>query len=709
MSTETSEITEVVASANPMPEAASAPSVAQSTYTAAALAGDEDGPQPGNVAVAAPDDGDDEGDDDGPAPGNEVNPVDGVTTAETAVGTTGATGAPGEGSPRKRKRRRKKKHAGDGAQAQGPAPEGSSAEGEGHVAPGESRNGKGGGKNDRRDRKPRPERERPAFAAGDVVFGKVIEITDEALFVDLSGKGTAIFDLHEMLLPEGAAGDEPAEATPPEAPPAPVANEVSAEGAEAPNESIAATNGVSESSDVTLATSVEAQVESAVEVPAEAPVHVAPPARSTPPVAPPIVLEEGAHFVGIIHNDGSRGGLIVLTRHPRRFQTAKVVAEKASKEGTRVLGLVTGVIKGGVEIDVAGLRAFCPASHMSLRMGADLTAFVGQRLEFDVAQYSARGHNVVLSRRGQLETEAAEHREIALARIRPLVGQAVDGIVRSVVPFGAFVDLGDVEGLVPLMEMSHNRSDGPADVFKIGETIQVQVQKVDDKGKIWLSRRALIADPWASVAEKYKSGSRHTGKVVRMQPFGVFVELEPGVDGLIRMIDLMFTDRPVSLTRFEQPNEVVKIGDEFEVIVSHLEPGAHRISIHPALQGEAASEAPQRVQVYKSAKAVIHTIDPAMLHIRLLGVTGCNARGVVLGSGTGTERGTDLKKKFKVGEIVEGKIMEIEPRRGEVKLSLRALNDDQERNAFKQYRDQAKRDSKVTFGDLLAKKGLTKA
>ncbi len=661
MSTDTSEITEVVASANPAPEAqASAPSV----------------------------------DNDGPQAGDEVNEADQSVAADVA-GAPGEGGPPGEGGTRKRKRRRKKKSGGgEGVQVQGQPGEGPDA---GNVVAdgtrGDTRDGrpagKPGGKNDRRDRKPRFDRERPAFAAGDVVFGKVIEITDEAIFVDLSGKGTGIFDRQEMLLPEESAGAEAPAAEAVEAiePVEATAATAATEGTAASNEAVAVAN---EASPQTVTPSV---------APAVAPV---PPAA---PVAPPIVLEEGAHFVAIVHNDGSRGGLIVLTRHPRRFHAAKVAAEKASKEGTRVTGLVTGVIKGGIEVDVAGLRAFCPASHMSLRMGADLTAFVGQRLEFDVAQYSARGHNVVLSRRGQLEAEATEHREIALARIRPLVGQAVPGIVRSVVPFGAFIDLGDVEGLVPLAEMSHNRSDGPADVFTVGAATEVQVQKVDDKGKIWLSRKALIDDPWASVAEKYKSGTRHTGKVVRIQPFGVFVELEPGVDGLIRMIDLMFNDRPISLTRFEHPSEVVKVGDEFEVVVSHLEPGAHRISLHPALQGEAASEEPQRVQVYKSAKAVIHTIDLAMLHIRVLGVTGCNARGVVLGSGTGTERGTDLKKKFKVGQVVEGKIMEIEPRRCEVKLSLRALSDDQERNAFKVYRDQVQRDSKFTFGDLLAKKG----
>ena len=125
-----------------------------------------------------------------------------------------------------------------------------------------------------------------------------------------------------------------------------------------------------------------------------------------------------------------------------------------------------------------------------------------------------------------IEEEAKKARAEALAKLK--VGEEIEGIVRSVVPFGAFVDVGGVEGLVPLQEMSHNRGDGPSDVFKAGESTRVKVTKIDDKGKIWLSHKATIPDPWQQVAQKYAQGTKHTGKVARLQPFGAFVELESG-------------------------------------------------------------------------------------------------------------------------------------------------------------------------------------
>jgi small subunit ribosomal protein S1 len=266
-----------------------------------------------------------------------------------------------------------------------------------------------------------------------------------------------------------------------------------------------------------------------------------------------------------------------------------------------------------------------------------------------------------------------------------------------VVPFGAFVDVGGVEGLVPLQEMSHNRSDGPSDVFKAGEPTRVRVIKIDDKGKVWLSRKATIPDPWQEVARKYAQGTRHPGKVVRLQPFGAFVELEPGIDGLIHTSDL-------SIKRIESPEEVVKVGDSIDVVVSHVDPSNHKIALHPAPQGAAADEAPQRVMPHKPVKAKVVNIESGGLVVRILGVTGRNARGYITAAGTGTPRGTELRKAFNIGQEVEAKVIEMDPRRGEVKLSIKALSEEQERSAYQQYRQQLKAEAKFTFGDLLAKK-----
>ncbi|HEY2515761.1 MAG TPA: S1 RNA-binding domain-containing protein [Polyangiaceae bacterium] len=685
---------------------------------ARADAHDDDGPQPGNQRAA--DDGDGEDEDEGPAPGNER-----VPEGAAAAGPAGATA----GGPAKKKRRRRRKKKGDGAHAgegasgaggeAGPPVEGAAAA---EGAEGEQ------ARHDRPKKKDRPAREpreRPAFNYGDVVFGKIVEITDDALFVDLSGKARAIFDRREMDLPDDleygadpeALDEEPAPAEGAEAAPAAAEGEAGAEAqagspSQAPTQTEEPVSEAAEAAAPAEAAPVEvaapaaeaaAPAEAAPEAPAAAeaaPVEAAAEApRAEPLVFPVVVLEMGAHFVGIVHNDGGRGGLVVLTRHPKRQGRAKLVAGGAFKEKGEILGLVTGVIKGGVEVDVDGLRAFAPGSHMDLRLGTDLHPLVGKRLLFVVTQYAKRGKDVVLSRKPFLEAEAKLAREAALKTLQ--IGAVVEGTVRSVVPFGAFLDVGGVEGLVPLSEMSHNRGDGPHDVFKAGEKTPVKIMKVDERGKVWLSRRAAIPDPWMEVAKKYAVGTKLTGKIARLQPFGAFVELEPGIDGLIHTADL-------TLKRIEHPQEVVKEGDSIDVVVVHLEVGAHRIGLHPAPTGEAANETPQRVQLNKPVKVSVVGYEGNGLIVRILGATGRHARGFISAAATGTPRGTDLRREFPMNKVLDAKVTELDPRRGEIKLSVKALSEDTERTAYRQYREQVTREAKFgTFGDLL-KKNLQK-
>lgn len=629
---------------------------------------------------------------------------DGEEEGAAAEGTEASAEANPDGSPAKRKRRRRRKKKAPG-EAGVDAAAGTPAEGEAAARPARSQQPK----------KERPERERPAFNVGDVVFGKVLEVTEDALFVDLSGKAKAIFDLRELLITEEEAEEYN------RAHNADRKSEAAAESADAEPNDANASPGLTEAgaSDAAIPTEasqavVEDQVSASPEVSSSA---VSAPAEQAPPVAaaespaategedakapqlPRVILEPGAPFVGLVHNDGGRGGLVVLTHHPKRVSKAKPVVADASRSGTLVFGLVTGTIKGGVEVDVDGLRAFAPASHVELRPGADLSHLVGKRLTFAVTQYAKRGRDVVLSRRAMLEAEAKEKRQEALKNIT--VGAVVDGIVRTIVPFGAFVDIGGVEGLVPLSEMSHNRADGPKDVFKLNEPTRVKIMNVDEKGKLWLSRRAAIEDPWGAVAQKYAPGTAHRGKVARLQPFGAFVELEPGIDGLIHTADL-------SVKRIEHPEELVKVGDEMDVIVANVDSRQHRIGLHPAPTGDAVGEEPQRIQLGKMVKVVVVLVENGGITVRVRGATGRNARGFISASATGTPRGTELRKLFPVGKELEAKIVEMDPRRGELKLSIKALNEETERNAYQQYRAQVKREAKFgTLADLLAKRNIT--
>jgi small subunit ribosomal protein S1 len=462
-----------------------------------------------------------------------------------------------------------------------------------------------------RSHAPAPNRERPAFRVGEEVFGKVVEITDTAIFVDLSGKARAIIDRDELT------------------------------------------------------------------------------AENVPQI--------GDHFVGVVHGDGSRGGMVVLTNNPARQELAKPAIEAASTSGELLQGLVTGVIKGGVEVDIQGVRAFAPGSHVDLKLGADLHHVLGKRLGFKVMKYAKNGREVVLSRRELLEQENVLTRKRALALLEP--GRIVKAVVRSVVEWGVFVAIPEaenIEGLVHITEASHDRSARLSSQFRPGEEIDVKILRIDDKGKLWLSRKAASSDPWEAVAERFAVGTRHPGRVARLQPFGAFIELGPGIDGLIRTGDL-------SLRRIGAPEEAVAVGDEIEVLVVHVDPSQRKIGLHPAPPAD-ETEPHQKVAPYKVLRVAVVSTDPAGLLVRILGVTGGSARGFIPAGQTGTARGTDLRREFPVGTVLEAKAIEVDSKRGECKLSIRALKEDSEKAAFNEYRATVARESKFgTFGDLFAK------
>ncbi len=405
-------------------------------------------------------------------------------------------------------------------------------------------------------------------------------------------------------------------------------------------------------------------------------------------------------FVAHVHNDGARGGLVVLTRKPLREEEAKPIVEKAHQEGTLISGLIVGVIKGGVEVDIGGLRAFAPASGMDLHpANANFSNLVGQRLEFKVIQYDKNGRDVVVTRRPMLEAEAHERRKHALGLLTE--GQVMDGIVRTVVDWGAFVAMPaaeNLEGLVHITEASHDLRMRPVDLFRPGDKIQVKIIKIDEKGKIWLSRKALVEDPWAAARERYAPLSKHTGTVTRLEDFGAFIELEAGVEGLLHITDLSFE-------RIEHTKEKLELGQSLEVIVAHVDPRNHKIALHPALTGDRANEAPQRINRNQILKVEIAKIESAGLIVRVLGTTGRGARGFIPAGQTGTPRGTELRKAFKLNAVIDAKVIELDPKRGEPRLSIREVADDEERRATREYRQKLTAQGGFgTLGDLFRNK-----
>ncbi len=405
-------------------------------------------------------------------------------------------------------------------------------------------------------------------------------------------------------------------------------------------------------------------------------------------------------FVAKVLGDGSRGGLVVLTRKPLRVEDSKPKVEAAAKDGTLIKALVTGVIKGGVDVDIDGLRAFAPASGVDLHPArANLAGLLGQRMDFKVAEYKNNGRDVIVTRRPMLEQEAHERRKKALETLE--VGQTIEGVVRSVVEWGAFLSLPaaeGLEGLVHISEASHDPHARLETLFKAGDKVEVKIGKIDEKGKIWLSRKALVPDPWAEVKEKYAPRSLHKGKVKGVESFGAFIELEEGIEGLMHISDMGFD-------RVEDPNELYKVGEEIEVLVHRLDPRDRKLALHPAPPPERADEAPQKVARGQRIKVeVVRAEGTAGVIVRVLGTTGRSQRGFIPGSQTGLPRGAELRRKFKAGDPLEVKVIDMDPRRGEPKLSIRGLSEDDERRAHKEYRKAAEKENKFgTLADLFAK------
>lgn len=258
--------------------------------------------------------------------------------------------------------------------------------------------------------------------------------------------------------------------------------------------------------------------------------------------------------------------------------------EEAFRTGVPVEGVVEKEIKGGYEIKLGGTaRAFCPYSQMSLRRTDDPTAFLGTRLAFHIADYGEKGRNIVVSRRALLEEEQRRLKEEAAAGIS--VGMTVTGTVTSLQGFGAFVDIGGLEGLIPISEMGWSRIKDVSEVLSVGQQVKVVVKTIDrEKERVSLSLKDTMTNPWDLAAQTYSEGSFHTGTVSRLAPFGAFVTLADGIDGLIHISKLGAGKRIL------HPREVVKEGETIEVKVESVDRAERRISLSLAGVARAAEE-----------------------------------------------------------------------------------------------------------------------
>ena len=262
-----------------------------------------------------------------------------------------------------------------------------------------------------------------------------------------------------------------------------------------------------------------------------------------------------------------REGLLILNR--KGAVNTKVTWENL-EVGQLVEGTVTGMNKGGLELEVKGMRAFMPAGQVDIVFHKDLSVMIGQKMQAEVTKFDARGKDLVLSRRVILEREKEVKRQEMMTQLE--VGQMRQGTVRSVMDFGAFVDLGGVDGLLHVSEMSFRRGRHPSEFVKEGDLVDVKIVKFDkETGKLSLSLKQARPDPWIGIEDRYAVGSTVTGRVARVESFGAFIEVEEGIEGLLPVSEM-------SWQRIRHPADVAKEGDTLRLVVLSIDPAAKRLS-----------------------------------------------------------------------------------------------------------------------------------
>lgn len=264
-------------------------------------------------------------------------------------------------------------------------------------------------------------------------------------------------------------------------------------------------------------------------------------------------------------------GIIILSKE----KAAKIKIWDEIKEiyekGDSVRGKIVARVKGGMSVDI-GLPAFLPGSQINLKPIKDFDAYVGTVHEFKILKYNKRRSNIVLSRRAILESERIAMREKTLERLK--VGEVMDGTVKNITEYGLFVDLGGIDGLLHITDMSWGRVGHPSELYKVGDSITVKVLNFDEQmGRVSLGLKQLKADPWLEAHERYSVGTRVKGRVVSLADYGAFVEVEEGIEGLIHVSEMSWT------RKIRHPSQVVKVGAEVEALVMNLDTASKRISL----------------------------------------------------------------------------------------------------------------------------------
>jgi small subunit ribosomal protein S1 len=356
-----------------------------------------------------------------------------------------------------------------------------------------------------------------------------------------------------------------------------------------------------------------------------------------------------------------------ISREKARREEAWDRLEKAYAAEERVEGAIFGRVKGGFTVDLGGAVAFLPGSQVDVRPVRDAGPLMGLKQPFQILKMDRRRGNIVVSRRAILEESRAEQRAEVIANLTE--GQTVEGVVKNITEYGAFVDLGGVDGLLHVTDMAWRRVNHPSEILSIGETVKVQVVKINkDTHRISLGMKQLQADPWDTVANKFPIGSVHSGRVTNITDYGAFVELEAGVEGLVHVSEMSWTKKNV------HPGKIVSTSQEVDVMVLEIDEAKRRVSL--GLKQTMRNP----WEVFAETHPVGTVIEGEVKNITefglFVGLEGDIDGMVHLSDISWDARGEDAIQDFRKGDVVKAVVQEVDIDKERISLSIKALEND---------------------------------
>jgi small subunit ribosomal protein S1 len=386
----------------------------------------------------------------------------------------------------------------------------------------------------------------------------------------------------------------------------------------------------------------------------------------TPPGGQPTVKvgDEVEVYVERIEN---AMGEAVLSRDKARREESWVRLEKAFQDGGRVQGVIFGRVKGGFTVDLDGAVAFLPGSQVDVRPMRDIGPLMNQPQNFQILKMDRRRGNIVVSRRAVLEEKRAEERSELVASLQE--GQVVEGVVKNITDYGAFVDLGGVDGLLHVTDIAWRRVSHPTEVLQVGQTVTVQIIKINhETQRISLGMKQLQTDPWEGVAAKYPVGTRFKGKVTNVTDYGAFVELEPGVEGLVHVSEMSWVRKNI------HPSKIVAPGQEVDVMVLEVDSNKRRISLglKQCLDNPWQGFAGQ----HKAGAILEGEIKNITEFGLFVGLPGDIDGMVHLSDLSWDKAGEEAVKDYAKGQTIKVKVLEIDVEKERVSLGVKQLSGD---------------------------------